>query len=111
MFKMLFIGAAVLISAFIIVAIYCAMVVAGRSDENENDGDNNEGYADMLLKKQICPRCKTGKDSYELDQHSEFCPYIGCWKKGKCSFYVPLDPPNRNIQKKEKNLQKKKKIM
>ncbi len=47
----------------------------------------------MIWKKQICPRCKTGKDSYELDKRSEACPYISCWKNGKCSFYEPLEMP------------------
>ena len=46
---------------------------------------NNKGGGRMIWKKQICPRCKTGKDSYELDKRSEACPYISCWKNGKCS--------------------------
>ena len=50
----------------------------------------------MIWKKQICPRCKTGKDSYELDKRSEACPYIGCWKNGKCSFYEPLENPSES---------------
>ena len=77
--------------AFFIIAIYCAMVLAGRSDENENNGDNNEGDDDMFLKKQICPRCKTGKYTYDLDPKSEACPYIGCWRRNKCPFYKPLE--------------------
>jgi len=45
----------------------------------------------MFWKKQICPKCKVGKESYDLDRHSEMCPYIGCLKDSKCHFYVPLD--------------------
>ncbi len=45
----------------------------------------------MILKKQICPRCKTGKESYELDRHSEVCPYIGCWKNGKCPYFQSVE--------------------
>lgn len=84
--------------AFIVVAMYCAMIVAGRSDENENKG-NNEGDGDMFGKKQICPRCKTGKYTYELDPKSVTCPYIGCWKCNKCHFYKPLE----KISKEDKN--------
>ena len=91
MAKILLTIAVLLILAFIVVAMYCAMVVAGRSDENENNGDNNEGDDDMFLTKQICPRCKTGKYTYDLDPKSETCPYIGCWRRNKCHFYQPLD--------------------
>ena len=91
MAKLLITIAALLILAFIVVAMYCACVLAGRSDENENNSDNNEGTDDVFLKKQICPRCKTGKYTYDLDPKSETCPYIGCWKRNKCHFYKPLD--------------------
>ena len=91
MAKILLTITALLILAFIVVAMYCACVLAGRSDENEHNSDNNEGADDMFLKKQICPRCKTGKYTYDLDPKSETCPYICCWKRNKCSFYKPLD--------------------
>lgn len=97
--KLLFgfiIGVAILA---IVVALYCAMLLAGRSDENNN---NNEGYDDMFWKKQLCPNCRTGKESYELDKHSESCPYIGYLKEGTCSFFVPFEEhPNRDIQEKQ----------
>ena len=91
MAKILLTIAVLLILAFIVVAMYCAMVVAGRSDENENNGDNSEGDDDMFFRKQICPRCKTGKYTYDLDPKSEVCPYIGCWRRNKCHFYKPLE--------------------
>ena len=91
MAKILITITALIILAFIVVAMYCACVLAGRSDENENNSDNNEGADDVFLKKQICPRCKTGKYTYDLDPKSETCPYIGCWKRNKCHFYKPLD--------------------
>ena len=86
MAKILLTITALLILAFIVVAMYCACVLAGRSDENEHNSDNNEGADDMFLKKQICPRCKTGKYTYDLDPKSETCPYIGCWKMGSVAF-------------------------
>ncbi len=92
MAKILLTIAVLLILVLIVVAMYCAMVVAGRSDENDNIGDNNEGVDDeMFWKKQICPRCKNGKYTYDLDPKSELCPYIGCLKNGKCHLYKPLD--------------------
>ena len=99
MAKILLTITALLILAFIVVAMYCACVLAGRSDENENNSDNNEGADDVFLKKQICPRCKTSKYTYDLDPKSETCPYIGCWKRNKCHFYKPLDkePKKRGV--------------
>ncbi len=96
MLKILFIAVTIIILVFIQFAMYSAMVVAGCSGENENNGDNNEGDDnEMFCKKQMCPRCKTGKDSYELDKRSEACPYLGWWEKGKCSFFVPLEEPSK----------------
>ena len=70
----------------IVVGLYCALIIAGRADENDINGKNNERDHDM----QICPGCKIGKESFELDKHSDACPYICCCKNGKCSFYEPL---------------------
>ena len=94
MAKILITIAALLILAFIVVAMYCACVLAGRSDEQTNM-ENNEGAND-LFKKKICPRCKTGKYTYDLDPKSETCPYICCWKRNKCSFYKPLDKHSKS---------------
>ncbi len=89
------------IGASILLAMYGALVIARRSDKQANM-ENNEGDDDMFWKKQLCPNCRTGKESYELDQHSESCPYIGYLKEGKCSFFVPFEgPQNRNIQEKQ----------
>ena len=96
MLKIIFIAVAITILAFVLLAMMCAMIVAGRSDENENNSDNNEGADDMFLKKQICPRCKTGKYTYDLDPKSETCPYICCWKRNKCSFYKPLEKHSKS---------------
>ena len=84
-----------IIVLFLVVTMYCALIVAGRSDEQANI-ENNEGDDDMFLKKQICPRCKTGKYTYDLDPKSEVCPYIGCWRRNKCSFYKPLDKHSKS---------------
>lgn len=103
MLKILFIVITITILAFVLFAMMCAMIVAGRSDE-QADMENNKGADEMFWKKQICPRCKTGRDSYILDEHSESCPYIGCWKNGKCQFYVPLEKPSKpGIFKRNKN--------
>ena len=76
--------------------MYCAMETTSCSDERENNSDNNKGDDDeMFWKKQICPRCKTGKYTYELDPKSEVCPYIECWQRNKCHFYKPLDKTSK----------------
>ena len=103
MLKIIFIAAAIIILAFVLLAMMCAMIVAGRSDE-QADMENNEGADDVFLKKQICPRCKTGKYTYDLDPKSETCPYIGCWRRNKCSFYKPLEKSSKTgIFKRNKN--------
>ncbi len=108
MAKILLTIAALLTLAFIVVAMYCAMVVAGRSNDNGNNGYKNKRDSEIFDEKQICCRCKTGKESYELDEHSESCPYIGCWNDGKCSFYIPLEYSKTSIIKKNERKKSKK---
>ena len=96
--------AALLILTFIVIAMYSALIIAGRSDDDSNE-NNHVGDDEMFWNKQICPRCKTGKWSYELDRHSEACPYIHCWRRNKCSFYKPLDK-NSKIGLFSKNIKK-----
>ena len=88
----LIIGAAILA---IVVALYCTLIIAGRSDDQAKM-ENNEGDDDMFFNKLICPRCKTGKYTYDLDPKSDVCPYIGCWKRNKCHFYKPLEKGTKN---------------
>ena len=86
------IGTALVIALISIVfALYCALIVAGRSDDESEREINNKEDDDMFFRKQICPRCKTGKYTYDLDPKSDACPYIGCWKRNKCHFYKPLE--------------------
>ena len=66
--------------------------------------ENSEGAVEMFWKKQICPRCKTGKASFELDRHSVMCPHIGSWKNGKCHFFEPIEKSSKmNIFNKIRN--------
>ena len=108
MVKILLLILAIIIITFVVVIMYCALIIAGRSDENENNGDNNEWDDDIFGKKQICPRCKTGRDAYDLDSKSDMCPNISCWKNGKCRFYVSLEKTSKlytlGKDKKEKNI-------
>ena len=94
--------------AALVIALYCALIIACRYDEYENNGDNNEWDDDMSGKKQICPRCKTGRDAYDLDSKSVMCPNISCWKNGKCRFYVSLEKTSKlytlGKDKKEENI-------
>ncbi len=82
----LIIGTAI---AVIVVALYCALIIAGRSDEQIEKDDS--GFSE----KQLCPKCKTGKYTYDLDPKSETCPYIGCLKWNKCPFYKPLEKSSK----------------
>lgn len=44
-----------------------------------------------MFKRKLCPHCKTGKYTYELDRQSTECPYIYCHKGRTCSMYVKLN--------------------
>ena len=47
MLKIIFIAATITIFAFVLLAMMCAMIVAGRSDE-QADMENNEGADEMF---------------------------------------------------------------
>lgn len=57
-------------------------------------------------RKKLCPNCKTGKETYELDRHSEYCPYIGAYSKNKCRYYVPLKQEKKGIMKLVEKIQR-----
>ena len=40
--------------------------------------------------KQLCPTCKTGQDTYLLDNRNPFCPYLHCHNGKTCLAYEPL---------------------
>lgn len=40
------------------------------------------------MNKKLCPKCKTGKNLYELDKRSVICPYMFCLKAGECGMFV-----------------------
>lgn len=103
MVKLFLISISIMAGVSFVIAIYCAMIVAGRSNEQAMYEDN-EGADKMFWRRQICPKCKTGRDSYTLDMRSGECPYIDCWNDGKCRFYVPLEKPSKpSIFKRNKN--------
>ena len=39
---------------------------------------------------QLCPNCKTGRDSYLLDSKELFCPYIHFHNGVTCSQFAPI---------------------
>lgn len=39
---------------------------------------------------QLCPNCRTGKETYLLDKKEPFCPYIQLHKGDSCVKYSPL---------------------
>ena len=44
-----------------------------------------------MFRRKLCPHCKTGKYTYELDSRSPECPYLCCHNGRKCVMYVPLE--------------------
>ncbi len=54
-----------------------------------------------MCKRKLCPNCKTGKETYALDERSPECPYLSLHNGRKCSMYVKLDKSgNKRILKK-----------
>lgn len=43
-----------------------------------------------MEKEYLCSDCETGRIDYELDRHSPFCSYIGCYGNGECSKYISM---------------------
>ena len=58
-----------------------------------------------MFKRKLCPRCEMGKYTYELDNRSPMCPYIGCYSKYKCPMFVKLKNPQK--RRKFKAIRKK----
>lgn len=48
-----------------------------------------------MFRRKLCPHCKTGKYTYELDRHSLECPYLACHNGRKCAMYEKLDEPKK----------------
>ena len=38
----------------------------------------------------LCPKCKTGAESYRLDPKSPMCPYLQYHNVERCPFFVPI---------------------
>lgn len=47
-------------------------------------------------KKALCPVCKTGKESLELDPKSLFCPFIDLHDGKSCRNFVKIKEDEKN---------------
>lgn len=47
---------------------------------------------------QLCPNCKTGYDSYLLDNRSPFCPYLQYHNGESCKRFIPINVPEYDIE-------------
>ncbi len=43
-----------------------------------------------MYNKKLCPKCQTGKDSYNIDNQSTVCPYLEYNNGQRCEMYVKL---------------------
>ncbi len=43
------------------------------------------------LNKQLCPKCKTGADSYLLDNKSSVCPYMHLHNGKSCPMFKEMN--------------------
>ena len=76
-----------LVLSFILFTFYRALFKTRRSAKNNKNKRNDI----ISVRKQICPKCKTGKHTFELDHGSDICPNISCWKDGTCPFFLPIE--------------------
>ena len=42
-------------------------------------------------KRILCPVCKTGLESYLIDETSPVCPYLKCYNGYNCAYYKPVN--------------------
>lgn len=77
--------------AFCILIAVASSIAFADDSEREISRKNSKEAEDVNLRKQLCSKCKIGLESYEIDKHSESCPYLSCWKNNKCGFYKPID--------------------
>lgn len=47
---------------------------------------------------QLCPNCKTGYDSYLLDNRSSFCPYLRYHDGTECRMFVAIKVSDYDIE-------------
>ena len=48
----------------------------------------------------LCPTCKTGKDTYLLDERNPFCPYLHFHNGTSCKMYQKLNKSHSDTDKK-----------
>lgn len=89
--KIIFIIIAIFLFAFVIGVFFCACIIAGSFDNEDYEEEIERENKELKHKKYLCPVCKTGKESYEIDNLSDVCPYIEHLKDGKCKYFVHLD--------------------
>ena len=89
--KITFIIIAIFLFAIVIGVLFCACIIAGGFDDEDYEEEIKREKQELNRKKQLCPVCKTGKESYEIDNLSDVCPYMEHLKDGKCKYFVHLD--------------------
>lgn len=40
---------------------------------------------------QLCPKCRTGYEAYQLDSTSPVCPYLASHNGKECAMYVEME--------------------
>jgi len=89
---------ALFVLTFIIVAMYCALTLASRFGER-TDEQIEKDIKKLLIKKELCLKCKIGKECYAQKKHTKICPHIHQQKDDKCDFFVPCSDIKKGIFK------------
>ena len=73
------------------VAFLTFGMLAGIRMKSETKKKGTARGIKQMFRRKLCPHCKTGKYTYELDSRSTECPYLCCHNGRKCAMYVPLE--------------------
>ena len=46
-----------------------------------------------MFTEKLCPNCKTGQYTYQLDSSSPECPYLSCHNGKSCSMFERINEP------------------
>ena len=71
-----------------LLAIRKIISLLSSAEKNVPEQTQNEN---LPMKSQRCEKCAVGKAIYEIDEHSEVCPYLGGIKGEECGFFKPLE--------------------
>ncbi len=72
----------------ICVIFFLCRLIAFSEQKKKVERENTEKTLKRIYK---CDNCEIGKRSFEIDKHSENCPYLASWKDEECHFFKEIE--------------------